>query len=124
MISVGRLSVAPVKGLALQHPDSIELTDHGVRDDRRFFFIDDGNRVVDGLLAGPLVKVGAWADSDGSCLRITLPDGEVVQADVTPSEQVEIAMYSRRVVGHLIDGPWAEALSPLAGRNVRLVRTD
>ena len=124
MISVGRLSVAPVKGLALQHPDSIELTDHGVRDDRRFFFIDDGNRVVDGLLAGPLVKVGAWADSDGSCLRITLPDGEVVQADVTPSEQVEIAMYGRRVVGHIIDGPWAEALSPLAGRNVRLVRTD
>jgi uncharacterized protein len=124
MITVSRLSVAPVKGLALQHPDWIELTDRGVREDRRFFFIDDGERVVDGLLAGPLVKVGAWADPDGTCLRVTLPDGEVIQADVTPAEPVEIGMYGRRVVGHVIDGPWAEALSPLAGRAVRLVRTD
>ena len=124
MISVGRLSVAPVKGLALQHPDSIDLTEHGVREDRRFFLVDETGRLVDGLIAGDLVRVGAWTDPDGVTLRLTMPDGAVVDDEVRTSEPIETRMYGRTVLGHLVEGPWAVALSAAAGRDVRLVRTD
>ena len=45
MKTVSRLSIAPVKGLALLHPAEIELESFGVADNRRFYVIDaDGRR--------------------------------------------------------------------------------
>ena len=124
MPTVARLSIAPVKGLALEHPDEVELTPIGVVEDRRFFLIDDAGRLVDGLLAGRLVQVAAHTDPDGAHLKMTFPDGTVVEDDVRPTEPVITRMYGRIVLGHLVDGPWAGALGPLAGRRVRLVRTN
>ncbi|MFI5227150.1 MAG: MOSC domain-containing protein [Candidatus Limnocylindrales bacterium] len=124
MISVGRLSVAPVKGLALQHPDSIDLSENGVPEDRRFFLIDETGRLVDGLIAAELVRVEAWADPGGTCLRLSLPDGTAVDADVRTAEAIETRMYGRTVLGHVVEGPWAPALAALAGRPIRLIRTD
>ena len=102
---VSRLSIAPVKGLALEHPDEIELTGQGVREDRRFFLVDDTGRLIDGLLAGRLVQVKAHIDPDGSHLRMTFPDGTVVEDDVRPTEPMITRMYGRMVLGHLVDGP-------------------
>lgn len=124
MISVGRLSIAPVKGLALQHPDSIVLTEDGVREDRRFFLIDETGRLVDGLIAAELVRVEQWTDPDGTCLRLTLPGGTIVDGDVRTNEAIETRMYGRTVLGRVVEGPWAEALGAVAGRTVRLIRTD
>ena len=75
MPAVSRLSIAPVKGLALEHPAEIELTEQGVREDRRFYLVDDTGRLIDGLLAGRLVQVAAHIDPDGTHLRMTFPDG-------------------------------------------------
>ena len=82
---VSRLSIAPVKGLALEHPGEIELTGQGVREDRRFYLVDDAGRLIDGLLAGRLVQVKAHIDPDGAQLRMTFPDGTVVEDDVRPT---------------------------------------
>jgi uncharacterized protein YcbX len=122
--AVRRFSIAPVKGLALLHPDEIELTGRGVAEDRRFFLLDVDGRHVDGLRAGPLVRVGAWTDPAGSRLRLTLPGGEVVEDDVRLTEPVVVRMYGRTVVGRVVEGPWAAAVEPFAGRPVRIVRTD
>ena len=54
---------------------------------------------------------------------MTFPDGSVVEDDVHTTEPVITSMYGRRVLGHLVDGPWAEALLPFTGRRVHLVRT-
>jgi uncharacterized protein len=123
MPSVSRLSIAPVKGLALEHPAEIELTEQGVREDRRFYLVDDTGRLIDGLLAGRLVQVAAHIDPDGTHLRMTFPDGRVIDDDVRTTEPVITSMYGRRVLGHLVDGPWPEALEPFVGRRVHLVRT-
>ena len=46
MRSVARISVSPVQGFALHHPDEVELAEHGVLENRRFLLADDqGNRV-------------------------------------------------------------------------------
>jgi uncharacterized protein YcbX len=33
-------------------------------------------------------------------------------------------VYGRTAVGHVVEGPWADALAPIAGRPVRVVRCD
>jgi hypothetical protein len=122
--AVVRLSIAPVKSLALEHPTEIELTEEGVLEDRRFYLVDDGGRLVDRLIAGRLVQVGAETDRDGNVLRLTLPDGRIVDDEVRLGDPIATPMYGQTVLGHGVDGPWAAALAPFAGRGVHLVRTD
>jgi uncharacterized protein YcbX len=124
MIAVSRLSIAPVKSLALLHPDSIELTEHGVVEDRRFYLVDATGRLIDALVVGSLVQVGAWTSPDGSVLRLTMPDGTIVEGPVETSDAIVSSLYGRTAHGHVVDGPWAAALSGLTGRELRLVRTD
>ena len=124
MPSVSRFSIAPIKGFALVHPAEIDLTPIGVVEDRRFFLIDDNGRVIDNLLAPRLVQIGAAIDPDGTHLRLTFPDGRVLEDDVRLAEPVVTSMYSRTVHGHRVVGPWAEAVEPFTGRRVHVVRTD
>jgi uncharacterized protein YcbX len=77
MPRIARLSIAPVKSLGLLHPDSVTLTKHGVAEDRRFFLIDATGRLMDRLVIGSLVRIGAWTDAEATTLRLTFPDGVV-----------------------------------------------
>lgn len=124
MSVVARLSIAPVRSLGLEHPSEIELTPLGVAEDRRFYLIDDRDFLVDRVVVGRLVQASAHTDHAGARLRVTLPDGQVVEDEVKLGDAIETPIHSRTAVGHLVIGPWADALSPLAGRRVRLVRTD
>ncbi len=122
--TVVRFNVAHAKGFALEHPERIVLSPTGVAEDRRFYLVDRTGRLVDGLIAGPLVTAGARTDPDGATFRVTLPGGRVIEDEVRPGDPIVTSMYGRTVQGHVVEGPWAEALAPLAGRPVRLVRTD
>src|SRR4051812_30917643 len=124
MLRVARLSIAPVRGLALWHPDTIDVTESGVLEDRRFYLIDEAGRLVDRLRAGSLVRVSSRTDADARWLRLAFPDGTVVGGDVELGEAIETEMYGRVALGHLVRGPWAAALEPFARRPVRLVRCD
>ena len=66
MLRVSRLSIAPVRGLGLMHPASIDVGPAGVLEDRRFYLVDGHGRLVDRLLAGDLVKVAAETNSERS----------------------------------------------------------
>ena len=61
---VARINLAPVKGLALQHPDEVELTERGVESNRRFYLIQ-GRRLYNGKDHGPLVRVVPAVDEIG-----------------------------------------------------------
>jgi hypothetical protein len=124
MPRVARLSIAPVRGLALQHPASIELTEMGVANDRRFYLVDERGRLVDRLLSGSLVQVAGETDPDATWLKLTFPDGKVLEGDVRLDEPVQTEIYNRLAIGHVVGGPWAAALEPFAGRRVVLVRCD
>ena len=124
MIRVARLSIAPVRSLGLEHPDSVELTSTGVLEDRRFYVIDDGGRLVDQLIAGRLVQVNAHTDSAGTSLRLAFPDGTVIDGPVELGGPVETNVHGRTAVGHRVIGPWAAALEPFADGPVDLVRCD
>ncbi|MEO8462711.1 MAG: MOSC N-terminal beta barrel domain-containing protein [Chloroflexota bacterium] len=124
MSRVVRLSIAPVRSLGLEHPTEVELTMRGVAEDRRFYLIDERGFLVDRVVVGRLVQASAHTDPAGRTLRVTLPDGTAVEDEVRLGEAVETPLHGRIAIGHVVIGPWAEALTPLAGRPVRVARTD
>ena len=124
MAVVSRLSIAPVKGLGLAHPEEVLLEEHGVTENRRFHLIDERGRFVNLLRRSDLVRVEAAYDVARERLRLTFPDEAVVEDAVTPGEAVVTDFYGRAVPGRVVEGPWAEALSRYADMPVQLVRSD
>jgi len=124
MVSVSRLSFTPVRGLGLSHPESIELTDMGLVQDRRFYLVDEHGRLVDRLLAAQLVQVRAETNDEATWLRMAFPDGSVLEDEVRLDEPVRTEIYGRLAIGRVVGGPWAAALEPFARRRVVLVRCD
>ena len=124
VLRIRRLSVTPVKSLSLHSVDSIELTATGAPDDRRFFLVDERQRIVNGVRCRRLSTAdSAW---DGRTLTIALADGTRVAGVPELGEPVSIDWeLGYRVAGRFVDNSsWNAALSELAGRPVRLVRAD
>jgi uncharacterized protein YcbX len=122
--SVAWITIAPVKALALVHRDEVELEPFGVRENRRFYLVDEDGRMVNGKVAGPLVRVVPDYDDRLGQLAFRFPDGAVVEGDVEVGDDVTTDFFGRPVAGRLVVGPWSDALSELAGRQLRLVRLE
>src|SRR4029077_13664324 len=113
-----RFSIAPVRSLGLEHPEVIDLTERGILEDRRFFLADDSNRLIDKLVIPTLSQIRTQTDHEATYLRITFPDGTVVEDDVRLTDPIETPIHGRTGVGHIVDGPWAAPLSRVCGRSI------
>jgi uncharacterized protein YcbX len=122
--AVARFSISPVRSLGLEHPTEIDVTELGVVEDRRFFLTDEMNRLVDRLIVGRLVQIAARTDPAATMLRMRFPDGAIIEDEVRLGEAVETPIHGRTGVGHVVIGPWAEALESIADRPIRVVRCD
>jgi len=120
--TVSQLSITPVKGLALSHPDVVHVGPRGVADNRRFYVIDEEGRRY-GLLRDARLALVTASFADGH-LALGFPDGATIEGEVRPGERVVTDFYGRDRTGHLVDGPWSDALSAYAGRAVRLAEAD
>jgi uncharacterized protein YcbX len=119
--SVARISIAPVKGLGLVHPDEVVLEKTGVEANRRFHVIDADGRRYNQLRNGGLVQIRP--EYDGNRLALHFPDGTTADAELEFGDAITTDFYGRPVEGRLLDGPWNEALSQWAGRRLRLVQS-
>jgi hypothetical protein len=122
MASVTRISIAPVKGLALMHPDEVQLDLSGVLANRRFYIIDDAGRRYGQLRNGRLVQVKPDYDPQREHLTLTFPDGSTIAATVELGKEVTTDFYGRPVTGRVVVGPWGEALSRWFDRPLRFVQ--
>lgn len=121
---VARINVTPVKSLRLDHPEEIELLPEGAREDRRFLLVDDGGRLYNGKRDTTLVRTRASWSAGSRRLELTLPDGSVVEDEIGDGASVVVDVYGRRLRGRVAQGPWADALSDLAGRTLTLVERE
>src|SRR5262249_31484100 len=96
----------------------------GVRNDRRFYLVDPGGRLVNNKTCGELMQVRPEVSEDGQRLRLVFPSGEAVGGGVAPGTPGETSFYRRPGGGRHGGGPWSEALSEHARRPLRLVRAD
>ncbi len=119
---VAWIAAAPVKGLRLSLRDKAFLGQTGIDGDRAFYLVDAEGQLTNAKRAGGLLR--ASAEAEGECLRVLLPDGSAVEAELEFGEPVETVFYGRPVQGRVVLGPWAEALSELAGLPLTLVHAD
>jgi uncharacterized protein len=119
--TITRISVTPVKGLALHHPDAVELTPSGVPGDRTFFLVDGNGRMISATRLGALVSVHAQHDADAGTLSLTFPDGRVVSEVIDLDEPVAVRFYGLKLEARPVRGPFSAALSELVGQPVHLM---
>ena len=94
-----------------------------MRGDRRFYLVDDEGGLVNAKRVPPLLAVRAAVENGR--LELTFPNGSSVAGETgTLGERLETSFYGRPVTGRIVEGPWGEALSELAGKPVRVVRTE
>jgi uncharacterized protein YcbX len=120
--AVAALQIAPVKGLRLVGVGAVDVRSSGPVGDRAFHV-----READGRLAltprNPrLVQVVPAWDRERGELGLEFPDGTRVAGPVERGAAVSTAFWDGRpVAGHVVEGPFAAALSEHLGRPVQLV---
>ena len=118
---VVRISIAPVKSLGLVHPDEVELEQHGVRGNRRFWLVDEGGRLFNGKRNGPMVQIRPEWDEETRRLALAFPDGTRIEGTVELGEFVDADMYEYPHPSRRVLGPWEDAISELVGRRLTLL---
>ena len=122
--TVTRLSITPVKGLLLHHPDSIALTAHGALGDRLFYLIDSEGQIQSCTGNPGLYGIRAVYDRDSRRLEITRSHDVLLSRTVEPAEVVETDMWGLRTIGSAIvaDPVWSTFFSDIVGSPVQLLQ--
>ena len=121
---VSWISLTPVKATALQLLDEVELLESGPKNDRRFYFVTEGGRLLNNKDCPPLQLVPSTYDEETDTLALQFADGRVVSAPVERGEEVQTIFHRRPRPARLVLGPWADAVSELMGAPVRLVEPE
>jgi uncharacterized protein len=116
------ISVAPVKGMALEQRHEVRLEPFGVLENRRFHVIGEGGRLLNGKQLGELQQITASWEEETRRLVFRFPDGSAAEGTVELGESVTTSFYGREVEGRLVVGPWSEALTSFVGRELHLVQ--
>ena len=125
MRSVARFCVSPVKGMALHHPDAVELTTGGIAGNRRFYLVDESGELYSTADYEGLVRVHPTYDALAERLSLAFPDGSVAEGDANDlGDSAVTNFYGRPVPAREVRGPFGEAVSGLVGHRLRLLRTD
>jgi uncharacterized protein YcbX len=125
MPTLARLSVTPLKGTLVHHPDELRLTDAGILGNRLFYLIDERGELFSGPDHGPLVRIRASYDASHERLGVGMPDGTEVEGPADDLGDAAVTdFYGRPVAAHVVRGPFAETLSAFCGKPLRLLRCD
>jgi uncharacterized protein YcbX len=122
--SVARISIAPVKSLALVHPDQVMLERGGVVGNRRFWLRDERGALYGGKRDGTMLRIHPEWDESTRRLALTFPDGERVEGVVEIGDPVDAELYRLPRPSHRVVGPWEDAISSYVGRRLTLLWAD
>jgi uncharacterized protein len=122
--TITRLSVTAIKGLALHHPDSVELTTHGAVGDRLFYLVDDDGALQSCTRNPGLYGLSATYDDESRRLVVARGDEVLVEGIADVTSAVDTDMWGlRRIVGDTLADPmWSDFFSDVVGERVHLVR--
>jgi uncharacterized protein len=121
-LRVAWISHCPVKGLAVRQLDECDLTEAGVTGDREFFLVDENDRLVNSKGLGALQQIVPRYDREAGSLTLEFPDGTTVSQEVGVNGSLAAQFWGAIVEARVVEGPWSEAISDFAGRDLRLVQ--
>lgn len=121
---VTRLSITPVKGLQLHHPDSIDLTAQGAVGDRQFYLVDDNGKLQSCTSNPGLFGLRATYDDETRRLEVSRENELLYGGTVEPAMAVDTILAGvRTITADVVADPvWSTFFSDLVGKSVRLVR--
>jgi uncharacterized protein YcbX len=119
--TVTALSITPVKGTRLRSVDQVHLDERGVRENRRFFLIDDKDTMVNATHLGALNALVSRYSDDDRTLALEFPDGQSLEGEVRLGEAILTDFYRQPTPARLVQGGWSEAISDYVGQPLRLV---
>jgi hypothetical protein len=123
-VHVRRLLITPIKGLGVTPRDELMLDREGVRENRRFYLVDEDGRMVNGKHIGELMELRSeYRDADRT-LAVTLPGGERISGPVRYGAEIDARFFRLTLRAPVVIGPWSEAISGHVGRSLRLVAAD
>lgn len=118
---VTALRITPVKGTQIRDVESVRVDGDGVRENRRFFLIDEKNQMVNAKNLGLLnTIVSQYSDAERR-LSVAFPDERVVTDEVRLGERITTGFYGEPFPARLVIGEWSEAISSHVGKSLRLV---
>ena len=124
-VRVTEILTAPVRGFALDSRGEVYVSERGVVENRRFFLVDaDGNRLRSSLTAWPIAVSGSY-DAEREELTMRFPGDREVRGKALGDGHVLWPKVGESTVEvRVVEGPWEEPLSELAGHPVRVVRPE
>lgn len=122
---VAWISLTPVKGLSITQVDEVELDEHGLHGDRRFYFVDEAGRLVNCKRPRRSVLHTVRAEYDETARMLTVRTrGSEVHAEAEPGEELVTDFHHEPRRARRVAGPWDDLVSELVGEPVRLVAPD
>ncbi|HKE67864.1 MAG TPA: MOSC N-terminal beta barrel domain-containing protein [Nocardioidaceae bacterium] len=120
--AITRLSITPVKGLLLHHPQSIDLTKQGAVGDRKFFLLDDEGKLQSCTRNAGLYGLKAMYHSESRRLEITRGDEVLIGGIIESAEAVDSDLWGVRTIESdvVADPIWSSFFSDIVGRRVQL----
>lgn len=118
---VAWIQIAPVKGLALQERDAVDVTRRGIEGDRDFFVVDDANRMISATRLGALLAVHADHDRERETLVLRFPDGTQTGGAIELGAEEHVDFFGLHMPVHPVLGDHNAALSEQAGQPLRLM---
>ncbi|HKU59017.1 MAG TPA: MOSC N-terminal beta barrel domain-containing protein [Gaiellaceae bacterium] len=115
------IAVAPIKGMALELVEEAQLTEAGIAGDRRFFLVDENDRLVNAKGLGVLQQIRPVYDDATRTLSLHMPNGAVIDGVVETNGEVTANFWGDPKQTRVVVGPWSDAISDLAAKNLRLV---
>lgn len=118
--TIRRISIAPVKGMRLEHLEEAELTRQGIPGDRAFFLVDEKRRMVNGKRFGTLMSIVPDHDREAETLTLRFPDGYCA-GPVELGDPRAVTFFGLQVQARPVLGPFSEAISAHVGHELRLM---
>lgn len=120
-LTIGRISMAPVKGMRIQALEQTALTRQGIPGDRAFFLVDEQRRMVNGKRHGGLMTIVPEHDPEAGTLTLRFPDGGTVTGPVESEEPQAVTFFGLQIQARPVPGPFSDAISDHVGHRLRLM---
>lgn len=121
--TITRLSITPVKGLLLHHPDAIEVTAQGAVGDRLFYLLDETGKLQSCTRNPGLYGLRASYDTESRRLEVTREGQVLLEGIIEPAAAVDTDLWGLRTITSdvVADPVWSTFFSDIVGRRVQLV---